>query len=58
MSHDQPEECTTCGKNLEAAESFVIFPCPQCGEVKLARCNRCKKLKNNYQCPECGFVGP
>lgn len=51
-----PEECITCGKNLEAAESFVVFACPECGN-DIARCSRCKKLRNEYTC-ECGFTGP
>lgn len=52
------DECSTCGANLEAAESFVIFPCPNCGETKIARCKKCKKRNNPYKCEECGFEGP
>lgn len=52
------EECTTCGANLEAEDSFVVFPCPKCGEAMIARCDKCRKLKNEYECPECGFIGP
>ncbi|MDY6778438.1 MAG: zinc finger domain-containing protein [Candidatus Nanohaloarchaea archaeon] len=52
------DECTTCGANLEAVESFVTFPCPECGEETIARCKRCKKLNNAYECEECGFEGP
>jgi predicted RNA-binding Zn-ribbon protein involved in translation (DUF1610 family) len=51
------EKCTSCGKNLAAAESFVEFECPDCDE-DLARCERCKKLSNEYSCPSCGFSGP
>ncbi|MDY6768892.1 MAG: zinc finger domain-containing protein [Candidatus Nanohaloarchaea archaeon] len=51
------EECVTCGKNLDAAESFVVIPCPGCGEA-VARCRRCKKLRNAYECGSCGFRGP
>lgn len=51
------EECSTCGANLEAAESFVVFPCPECGE-KIARCKDCKKRVNRYECDNCGFEGP
>ncbi|MCJ7450831.1 MAG: zinc finger domain-containing protein [Candidatus Nanohaloarchaeota archaeon QJJ-9] len=52
------KECTTCGANLEAEDSFVIFPCPDCGEEKIARCERCKKIGNEYECDNCGFTGP
>jgi predicted RNA-binding Zn-ribbon protein involved in translation (DUF1610 family) len=52
------DECTTCGANLEAEDNFVIFPCPACAEEKIARCERCKKLNNAYECSECGFEGP
>lgn len=51
------EECTSCGRNLDAAESFVIFDCPECG-TEIARCDRCKNLATEYECPECGFTGP
>ncbi len=50
-------ECVTCGKNLDAADSFVVFPCPEC-EAEIARCGRCKKLKNDYVCTDCGHRGP
>ncbi|PSH02370.1 MAG: RNA-binding protein [Nanohaloarchaea archaeon QH_8_44_6] len=42
---------------MKAAEDFVTFPCPECGE-EIARCSRCKKLSREYDCPECGFTGP
>ncbi|MFB6114956.1 MAG: zinc finger domain-containing protein [Candidatus Nanohalobium sp.] len=51
------EECTSCGRNLEAADTFVIFDCPDCG-TPIARCDRCKKLSSDYECDECGFEGP
>ncbi|MFB6265503.1 MAG: zinc finger domain-containing protein [Candidatus Nanohaloarchaea archaeon] len=53
----ESDECITCGKNLDAAESFVVFPCPECGE-EIARCRRCKKLRNRYECGSCGLTGP
>ena len=51
------DECTSCGRNLDAADTFVVFDCPDCG-TEIARCDRCKKLANDYECPECGFEGP
>lgn len=53
----EKEECTSCGRNLEAADTFVEFDCPECGET-IARCDKCKKLAREYECPECGFTGP
>lgn len=53
----EKEECTSCGRNLNAADTFVEFSCPECGET-VARCGRCKKLAREYECPECGFTGP
>ncbi|MFB6199845.1 MAG: zinc finger domain-containing protein [Candidatus Nanohaloarchaea archaeon] len=50
-------ECTSCGRNLDAAETFVRFECPDCGE-EIARCGKCKELAADYECPECGFTGP
>ena len=51
-------KCTTCGANLDAEEIKVEFPCPNCGESTIGRCQRCKKLSREYACPKCGFVGP
>jgi predicted RNA-binding Zn-ribbon protein involved in translation (DUF1610 family) len=50
-------KCTSCGANIEPSEKWVRFPCPACLKKEIVRCERCKKLINNYKC-ECGFIGP
>jgi len=51
-------KCVSCGKNVEAEDNWVEFPCPQCGKEKILRCEKCKKLAVSYECKKCGFRGP
>ena len=51
-------KCTNCGINIESENVWVGFPCPKCGKGKILRCDRCRKLENQYKCEDCGFVGP
>lgn len=51
-------KCTSCGVSLIGQEDFVKFKCPNCGEVEIIRCRRCKQLSNRYKCTKCEFEGP
>ncbi|MFO7872849.1 MAG: zinc finger domain-containing protein [Candidatus Undinarchaeales archaeon] len=51
-------KCSSCGTNLQTEEVKVELKCPECGEGKIGRCKRCKKLSRQYTCSKCGFVGP
>ena len=57
MSYDQ-NTCSGCGKNIAPYEDSVSFLCPNCGDITIHRCERCRKFANEYKCPKCGFVGP
>ncbi len=50
--------CTSCGKNVETEKNWVEFTCPQCGKAKILRCEKCKRLEVQYECPQCKFIGP
>jgi len=50
--------CISCGKPIAPFERAVRFRCPNCGEVLIWRCQKCRKLGNTYVCPKCGFEGP
>lgn len=50
--------CTSCGKPIVPGEASVNFPCPNCGKVKIWRCEICRELARPYTCPSCGFEGP
>jgi predicted RNA-binding Zn-ribbon protein involved in translation (DUF1610 family) len=50
--------CTSCGRRIEAEKFWVEFDCPKCRKNKIIRCEKCKRLVNNYKCPKCGFTGP
>jgi hypothetical protein len=50
--------CTSCGRRVETEDRWVRLPCPRCGKATVLRCEKCKKLENPYECPDCGFVGP
>ncbi|MFZ2071066.1 MAG: zinc finger domain-containing protein [Halobacteriota archaeon] len=51
------EYCVSCGVMLQGV-GYTIFACPNCGQVELGRCAKCRKQSNLYRCEECGFVGP
>jgi len=50
--------CSACGGPIAPGERAVSHPCPKCGEVVITRCQKCRRLGNRYQCPNCGFIGP
>ncbi|WP_211206247.1 zinc finger domain-containing protein [Fervidicoccus fontis] len=50
--------CTSCGKTVSPEEKPTIFLCPNCGQVEIVRCSKCKKQGVKYKCPVCGFEGP
>jgi len=50
--------CVSCGKRVETEKFWVGFPCPSCGDTKIVRCERCRRLVVTYQCPKCEFEGP
>ncbi len=60
MSYDvyQPPICTSCGKTITVFENAAKFYCPNCGEVLIWRCEKCRVLARPYVCPKCGFKGP
>ncbi|MBI2676228.1 MAG: DUF1610 domain-containing protein [Candidatus Aenigmarchaeota archaeon] len=50
--------CVSCGRYVESEANWVAFKCPQCGKTDILRCEKCKKVENQYECAECGFTGP
>jgi len=50
--------CTGCGKIIAPFENSVSFPCPNCGDVIIRRCERCREFAKEYKCHKCGFIGP
>jgi predicted RNA-binding Zn-ribbon protein involved in translation (DUF1610 family) len=50
--------CTSCGKPIPPRAEATKFPCPDCGEIIIRRCVRCRKFGRPYKCPKCGFTGP
>ncbi|OKY77166.1 MAG: Zn-ribbon RNA-binding protein with a function in translation [Candidatus Methanohalarchaeum thermophilum] len=57
MSDEDEIRCVSCGITI-TGPAFTSFPCPECGEVTIARCKNCRKQSNHYKCSECGFIGP
>ena len=51
-------KCVSCGRKVESEQNWVEFKCPGCGKTRILRCEKCKKLENQYTCEKCGFVGP
>ncbi|MCD6341358.1 MAG: DUF1610 domain-containing protein [Thaumarchaeota archaeon] len=50
--------CTSCKKPIDPHEDAVNFPCPNCGNIKIWRCELCRELAKPYTCPSCGFTVP
>ncbi|KXB00440.1 RNA-binding protein [candidate division MSBL1 archaeon SCGC-AAA261C02] len=50
--------CTSCNRDVGQDGRATNFPCPNCGEAEIWRCEKCRRLSNQYVCPNCGFTGP
>ncbi len=50
--------CISCKKSIANDIGNVKFKCPNCGKYEVIRCKECRQTVSNYECPECGFVGP
>ncbi|MDH5461971.1 MAG: zinc finger domain-containing protein [Candidatus Bathyarchaeota archaeon] len=50
--------CTSCHKIIPPKTRATKFQCPNCGEITIWRCQKCRKFARPYRCPKCGFVGP
>lgn len=50
--------CTSCNRPIPPGTDATKFPCPNCGEIIIWRCAKCRKFGRTYRCPSCGFVGP
>ncbi|RLI30522.1 RNA-binding protein [Candidatus Bathyarchaeota archaeon] len=50
--------CTSCGRTIIPMERYVRFSCPNCGQITIIRCEKCRKFGRPYKCAKCGFVGP
>jgi len=49
--------CIHCREKIDNKVA-TVFKCPNCGEVEIVRCQRCKRMGLKYKCPKCGFEGP
>ena len=58
MSSVKKNECACCHRPIAPYEGAVHFPCPECGDVTIWRCERCRTMGNSYTCLKCGFIGP
>ncbi|NIU38717.1 DUF1610 domain-containing protein [Candidatus Bathyarchaeota archaeon] len=50
--------CTSCNRTIPPEEEATKFSCPNCGEIVIWRCSKCRKFGRPYRCPKCGFTGP
>ncbi len=50
--------CTSCNRPVMPGERAVKFYCPNCHEVLIWRCQKCRKFTRKYKCSNCGFEGP
>lgn len=52
------QTCAGCGRVIVPFEDAVSFPCPECGDVMIWRCERCRDMGKTFQCLKCDFIGP
>ncbi|MCW3976148.1 MAG: zinc finger domain-containing protein [Candidatus Bathyarchaeota archaeon] len=50
--------CNWCGRIITPGDKAVKFNCPNCGEVVIWRCEKCRLFGRPYKCPKCGVGGP
>ncbi|MEM2961377.1 MAG: zinc finger domain-containing protein [Candidatus Bathyarchaeia archaeon] len=50
--------CTSCNRIIPPGTNATSFSCPNCGEVTIWRCSKCRQFRRQYKCPNCGFQGP
>jgi len=51
-------KCISCNVSIVNDPGAVKFSCPNCGQYKIIRCSKCRKIVSKYKCPLCGFEGP
>jgi predicted RNA-binding Zn-ribbon protein involved in translation (DUF1610 family) len=49
--------CSSCGVRL-TGKGATSFPCPDCGDAAIGRCDQCRDQSVLYKCEACGFAGP
>jgi predicted RNA-binding Zn-ribbon protein involved in translation (DUF1610 family) len=50
--------CASCSRPVKPGERAVKFLCPNCHQVLIWRCEKCRKFSRRYKCSDCGFEGP
>ncbi|MCW4053080.1 MAG: zinc finger domain-containing protein [Candidatus Bathyarchaeota archaeon] len=50
--------CTSCNRTISPGAKATKFTCPDCGEIVIWRCEKCRQFGRYYSCPKCGFKGP
>ena len=58
MSSYKKNICFGCVRPITPYEPSVHFHCPQCGDVTIWRCERCRESGNSFRCLKCDFEGP
>ncbi|MEJ2280769.1 MAG: zinc finger domain-containing protein [Candidatus Bathyarchaeota archaeon] len=51
-------KCMSCNRTIPPGEDATKSNCPNCGEILIWRCAKCRQFGRNYRCPKCGFTGP
>ncbi|MEE8114379.1 MAG: zinc finger domain-containing protein, partial [Nitrososphaerales archaeon] len=46
--------CSSCNRPILPGEKAVRFACPECGEITIWRCEKCRQFSRSYKCINCG----
>ncbi|MHA1792305.1 MAG: zinc finger domain-containing protein [Promethearchaeota archaeon] len=52
------KRCSGCGQLIHPTENAVSFPCPNCGDTQIWRCEKCRRFAHPYTCIKCNATGP
>ena len=50
--------CSSCNRPIMPGEKASKFKCPECGDVLIWRCEKCRTFCRDYKCINCNFEGP
>jgi len=42
--------CSSCNRPIMPGDKALRFNCPECGDILIWRCEKCRKFSRKYRC--------